>query len=114
MGRTCHVCGCQRPNEQFGGRGLRARVCKRCRRKGKDHARRELARDWVSGLRFQKTISDRNRDELRRLAAGSDRRLAREARFASRIAEVAPRRRGRYRQLAVRAPELIKVAAEAR
>lgn len=113
MGRTCHLCRCERPNEQFGGgRGLRARVCKRCRRKGKTSVRRELTRDWLIGLRFQKNISEKNRDELRRLSAGDDVELAREARFVLRIATVAPRRRRRYRRLAERAPELIKVAAE--
>lgn len=112
MGRSCNACGRERPHEQFGGRGLRARVCKRCRRLGKDHVRRELARDWLSGLPCQKNISAKNQDELRRLAAGDDAGLAREARFALRVAAVAPRLRGRYRRPVERAPELIGVAAE--
>jgi len=74
--------------------------------------RRELARDWLGGLPWQKNVSSTNLQELRRPAAGDDAGLAGEARFALRVAAVAPRRRGRDRQLAERAPELIRVAAE--
>jgi hypothetical protein len=40
MGRICRICGRSRPNERFGGRGMRAVVCADCRKLPKEERRR--------------------------------------------------------------------------
>lgn len=49
MGRICAVCSRSRPNERFGGKGLRARVCSRCRGRGKAYVQHELAMQELYG-----------------------------------------------------------------
>ena len=61
MGRTCHCCQRERPNEFFGGRGLRSRVCIRCRQTlGKEGVKQEIQHTWIDGLYRQSNVSQDN------------------------------------------------------
>jgi hypothetical protein len=67
MGRYCKICGYSRPNEQFGGRGLRAVICKKCRTRPKPERERILATDEVYGFLDQSNISAKNINRLQEL-----------------------------------------------
>lgn len=60
MGRVCDCCGCERPNERFGGRGQRARICRDCRRLPKVELERLLAMEEILGFVEQSNISTKN------------------------------------------------------
>lgn len=111
-GRYCLVCGCRRPNEAFGGRGLSAKACKRCRQKGKDVVRHALDAEYFYRLLEQRNVSDKNRAFLARVAQEPRHPLAASARFGLRVVTVAPHRCFRQRTLSRQAPELVLVAAE--
>ena len=64
IGRFCAICGHSRPNEQFGGRGERARVCRQCRKRPHEERRRILLQEEILGFLDQSNISSKN---LRRL-----------------------------------------------
>ncbi len=57
MGHYCRICGRQRPNEQFSGKGHRIHVCKRCQPKPKGERR---VMDEIFRLMRQSHISEKN------------------------------------------------------
>lgn len=69
MGRICDICGCERPNESFGGRGMRARVCKKCMEKPKAKRKLLLAEGTLTSFLAQTHISDNNMIKIRQFAA---------------------------------------------
>ena len=50
MGRYCRICGHERPDEQFSGRGHRIHVCKRCQSLPKRLRRAIEDRDGIFGF----------------------------------------------------------------
>ncbi len=110
MSRMCIVCGAARPNEQFGGRGRRAVVCKRCRRLGRDHVDAALERLWMEGLADQNTISPGNVARLHALAIGDRPELARMAIDCLALAALGNDRKQRRKQLRKIIPELGRAA----
>ena len=100
MGRTCRICGRQRPNEQFNGKGYGASVCKRCRKRPKAEQQRILATDEVLGfLMNQKNISAKNILRLEKLASIEDADFQTLRVLALEIAQVKPHKRRRWKFL---------------
>ena len=60
MGHYCRICGRQRPNEQFSGKGHRIHVCKRCQAKPKSERRTIENMDEITGFMRQSHISEKN------------------------------------------------------
>lgn len=60
MGRGCMLCGRVRPNERFGGRGLRSRICGHCRRMPKLERQKALRMSELQGFLEQSNISKKN------------------------------------------------------
>jgi hypothetical protein len=68
MGRFCILCARIRPNETFGGKGERARICRKCRslpREKQDALKHEHE---ILGFLAQSHVSDKNIARLRTLA----------------------------------------------
>lgn len=108
MGRTCRICGMSRANEQFGGRGLRAVVCRRCWQLPKADLQRILATDEVYGFLDQSRISAKNIQSLRELEA-IDRVTFQSLRtIVFEIATVVPRKRKRWTILPDKHPDLFQ------
>jgi len=59
MGRYCRICGRERPNEQFSGKGRKIQVCKHCRAKLKNEGQAIEDKDGISGFLEQSHISER-------------------------------------------------------
>jgi hypothetical protein len=103
-----------RPNEFFGGKGERARICRKCRRLPRETREALLQeREIVGFLERQSHISERNLSRLRTLARSGDARIADLARIVSEVARVAPYRRHRMRTLARERRELLTRMGEA-
>ena len=76
MGHYCKICGRERPNEQFSGKGHRTHVCKQCARMPKEQRRVIEAEEEIFGFMAQTHISDRNMSRLQTLAASPIRRIS--------------------------------------
>jgi len=76
MGHYCRICGRERPNEQFSGKGHRTYVCKECARMPKEQRRVIEAEEEIFGFMAQTHISDRNMSRLQTLAASPIRRIS--------------------------------------
>src|SRR2546429_7034066 len=50
MGHYCRICGCERPNEQFSGKGHTIHVCKRCQARPKSERSEEHTSELQSRL----------------------------------------------------------------
>jgi hypothetical protein len=107
MGRTCHLCGRDRPNEHFGGKGLRKRICKTCRSRPKTEIKATLELEEISGFLDQINISKKNIARLKQLTTSSIPEVTGRATVVLDIALIAPGKRHRIRKLRRNGPHLI-------
>ena len=100
MGHYCRICGRERANEKFSGKGHRIHVCKDCMRlpKGEKQAIEEEQEIW--GYLSQSNISAKNLSRLKKLAASSNEEIANMARLVLEIERMHPQKRNRIRFLA--------------
>lgn len=108
MDRFCLLCEHIRPNEAFGGKGWRARICRKCRQLPREQQDRLLHEREILGFLGQSHISDKNVARLRALAGSADARIAGLATLVRDVAAVAPYRRRRIRTLARQRRDLLK------
>ncbi len=113
MGRCCDICGRERPNEQFGGRGQRARICRSCRRLPLEKRMRALWTAEIFGFLDQSNISSKNLRRLEKLESEAGEEVAALASLVKRIAKVRPGRRKRWKVLKQQHPELFHQAVQA-
>ncbi len=76
MGQYCKICGRERPNEQFSGKGHRKHVCKQCARMPKEQRRLIEVEEEIFGFMAQTHITDRNISRLQTLATSPIRRIS--------------------------------------
>lgn len=107
MGRICSVCGRQRPNEHFGGRGERAHTCRDCRRLPKEERQAQRQEDEIFGFMRQSHISDKNVKRLQRLRGSNDARVAELAEIVLEVAQVKPYKKRRLKVLAQERKDLL-------
>ena len=108
MGHYCRICGRQRPNEQFSGKGHKIHVCKRCQ--GKPKSERQAIENVDEIFRFvrQSHISEKNVARLEQMARSENPRVASLAAIVLRVARVKPYKTRRLKFLAQRHPELLQ------
>ena len=108
MGHYCRICGRQRPNERFSGKGHRIHVCKRCQAKPKRE--RQVIENMDELFRFmcQSHISEKNIVRLEQMVKSVNPHVARLAAIVLRVARVKPYRTKRLKFLAQRQPELLR------
>ena len=107
MGRVCQICLRERPHEQFGGKGERARVCKRCRQLPRVERRRIMATDEVLGFLRQSNISKKNIKRLEALATIEEPTFQTLRMLVLDIAHTHPHRRKRWGRLRVSHPNIV-------
>jgi hypothetical protein len=112
MGHYCRICGRERPNEQFSGKGHRIHVCKRCQRLPKSQRRAIEDRDDIFGFMQQSHISKKNLARLEKLAKSEEPRLARLAAIVLEVARVTPYKRRRLKILARNHRDLLRKLGE--
>lgn len=113
MGRVCDCCGRMRPNERFGGRGQRARICSDCRTLPKATLQRNLAFGEIVGFLEQRNISQKNIARLKALDVIDDTTFQKLRLLILEIAQLAPRRRGRWKRLSSNNRDLLERAIAA-
>jgi hypothetical protein len=76
MGHYCRICGRERPNEQFSGKGHKIHVCKRCQAKPKTERRAIEDQDDIFGFLKQSHISQKNVIHLGQMAKSDSPQVA--------------------------------------
>lgn len=97
-----------RPNEAFGGKGRRARICRKCRRLPRDRQDALLHEREILGFLRQSHVSSQNRERLSALTGSANPRIAGLAALVLDAAAVAPYRGPRIRTLARQRRDLLK------
>ena len=107
MGHWCKICGRDRPNEKFSGKGHKVHVCRQCARLPAEERKCIEEEQEAMGFLSQSNISKRNMSRLRALASSPNPEIAEVARLVLAIGEARPRKRGRMRFLANQHRELL-------
>jgi ribosome-binding protein aMBF1 (putative translation factor) len=113
MGHYCRICGRQRPNEQFSGKGHKIHVCKRCSAKPKRERQVIEATDDIFGFMRQSHISDRNVVRLEQMTKSENPQVASLAAIVLKVARVKPYKTRRLKFLAQRYPGLLQELEDA-
>jgi len=114
MGRTCRVCGSSRPNEKFGGRGLRRVICSDCRRLPKAEITKILATEEVYHFLEQSNISKKNIARLESLTSIEDESFQQLRGLVLEIAKAKPHKKRRWKFLRKEHPELLERVVKSR
>lgn len=114
MGHWCHVCGENKSNESFSGKGHRNHICKACKALPKQERDATVHAMEIHDFLAQKNISPKNIARLRVLAAATHAKTATLAQLVLEMALVKPHRRKRLKFLIENHRELLKrlVAAD--
>ena len=107
MGHYCRICGCERPNEQFSGKGHTIHVCKRCQARPKSERLTIEDKDDIFGFLQQSHISERNVARLERMTKSDNPQVASLAAIVLDVARVKPYKTRRLKFLAQKHPELL-------
>lgn len=113
MGHYCWVCAAQKPHEQFTGKGHTRHICRACARLPKDRVATLAASMEVHGFMAQSNISKKNVERLLALLTSTDAGLVAYCQLVLHVAQVAPRRRGRFKLLSSKHPALLAQLMEA-
>ena len=107
MEHYCRICGRERPNEQFSGKGHKIDVCKRCQARPKSERRAIEDKDDIFGFLEQSHISAKNVARLERMANSDNPQVASLATIVLDVARVKPYKTRRLKVLAQKHPELL-------
>lgn len=108
MGHCCRICGRERPNEQFSGKGHKIHVCKRCQAKPKTELRAIEDQDDIFGFLEQSHVSEKNVIRLGQMAKSDNPQIASLAGIVLELARVKPYKARSLRFLAQKHPELLR------
>jgi hypothetical protein len=108
MGHYCRICGHERPNEQFSGKGHRIHVCKRCSAKPKSELQAIEDTDSIFAFMRQSHISEKNVARLKRLTKSGNSQVSSLAAIVLKVAEVKPYKTRRLKFLAKMHPEILR------
>jgi hypothetical protein len=108
MGRLCILCARVRPNEAFGGRAERARICRWCRRLPRTRRDALKCEQEILGILEQSHVSDKNLARLKTLKSSPDFHIANLAAVVLDVSVATPYRRRRFRILARQHRDLLK------
>jgi hypothetical protein len=90
MGHYCRICGGERSNEQFSGKGHRIHMCKRCKAKPKSERQAIEDKDDILGFMHQSHISEKNVARLVQMAKSENPQVANLAAIVLEVARVKP------------------------
>src|SRR5437867_7429253 len=107
MGHYCRICGRERPNEQFSGKGHKIHVCKRCKARPKSERQAIEDKDDIFAFLQQSHISEKNVVHLERMAKTDNPQVASLAAIVLDVARVKPYKTRRLKFLAQKHPELL-------
>jgi len=108
MGHYCEICGRQRPNEQFSGKGHKIHLCKRCQAMPKNERRAVEDQDDIFRFLKQSHISEKNVIRLRQMAKSDNPQVASLAEIVLEVARLRPYKTRRLKFLGQKHPELLR------
>ncbi|MGC1649232.1 MAG: hypothetical protein WA741_25705 [Candidatus Sulfotelmatobacter sp.] len=108
MGHYCRICGRERPNEQFSGKGHKIHVCKRCQDKPETERRAIEDQDDLFRFLKQSHISEKNVIRLGQMAKSDNPQVASLAEIVLEVARLKPYKTRRLKFLAQKHPELLR------
>ncbi len=106
-GHYCRICGRDRPNEAFSGKGHRVHVCKECARLPVEEREAVEHREEIFNYLRQSHISSKNISRLKDLAESSNEEIAELARLVLEVASIKPYKRRRLKVLAQERRDLL-------
>jgi len=112
MGRFCRICGRDRPNEKFSGKGHKIHVCKDCQKMPKTERERIEIVDELHGFVWQSRISEKNRKRLKVLLEHEDPTIKDLACLLLQIAAIAEGRRKRWAKIREKDRDLYRQCEE--
>lgn len=112
MGHYCRICGRNRPNEKFSGKGHKIHVCKECSRMPKE--KREIIEQEIEIYNYlkQSHISKKNIARLKTLASTDNSRISELAQIVLEVAEIKPYKKRRLKVLARERRDLLNKLKE--
>jgi len=113
MGHYCRICGRERPNEQFSGKGHKIHVCKRCQAKPKSERRAIEDQDDIFGFLKQSHISEKNVTRLGQMAKSDNPQVASLAAIVLEVTRIKPYKTRRLKFLAQKHPALLRKLEDA-
>jgi hypothetical protein len=108
MGHYCKICGRERPNEKFSGKGHKIHVCKLCQTKPKAERRALEDQDDIFGFLEQSHISEKNVIRHEQMTKLDNPQVASLAASVLEVARVKPYKTGRLKYLGLKHPELLR------
>jgi hypothetical protein len=108
LGHYCRICGRQRPNEQFSGKGHKIHLCKRCQAMPKNERRAVEDQDDIFRFLKQSHISEKNVIRLRQMAKSDNPQVASLAEIVLEVARLRPYKTRRLKFLGQKHPELLR------
>ncbi len=108
MGHYCRICGRERANEKFSGKGHRVHVCKDCRKL--PHAEKEKIEigDEVADFLRQSRVSQKNSARLAELSDHADAGIRHLAGLVRRAAGISEGKRKRWEKVLDLDPSLYR------
>jgi hypothetical protein len=107
MGHYCKICGCNRANEKFSGKGHKNHICKECSKLPKEKIQFEMAMEEIFDFMHQSNISQKNIERLQKHLQSSNETIVKHASLVLEVAKIKPHKRRRIKFLARENRELL-------
>ncbi len=108
MGQYCRICGRNRPNEKFTGKGHSKHICKECTRMPKKEREEIEKKDEIFGYLKQSHISQKNITRLQKLVLSDIESIKKLAGIVLEVAEITPYKKRRLKNLARERRDLLE------
>ena len=112
MGHYCRICGRNKPNEKFSGKGHRIHVCKECARMPKEKRDSIEQEEEIFNYLKQSHISKKNESRLNTLSCSENPKIAELASIVLEVAKVKPYKKRRLKVLARERKDLLQKLKE--
>nr|VFJ61876.1 MAG: hypothetical protein BECKDK2373B_GA0170837_11053 [Candidatus Kentron sp. DK] len=100
MGHWCRICGRDKANEKFSGKGHRDHICKECAKKPIEERDAIEQEEEIFGFMEQSNISSKNIARLNELKSSKNKRISEIALIVIEVAKVKPHKKRRLKILA--------------
>ena len=112
MGHWCRICGKQKPNEKFSGKGHKNHICKLCTKRPAEEIEKIDQTEEIFGFVSQSNISLKNIKRLNVLIQSKDKEIANLANIVLEVAKVKPGKKRRLKVLARERRDLLLLMEE--
>lgn len=108
VGHYCRICGRERANEKFSGKGHRVHICKDCWKLPPAQREKIEIEEEVRGFLRQSRISRKNLKRLAKLSDHADAEIRHLAGLVRRVAEISEGKRKRWMKVQALDPVLCR------